>query len=86
MLKNEGLDNNILNIVRLDDNPSDSIWLKQLLAKTGEVEVVIGNNERVKEIFENADYQVQEIPYFKRHIYEGKKIREKMRRDLKLKT
>jgi nicotinamide-nucleotide adenylyltransferase len=84
MLKEEHLDEHIIKIVRLDDNPSDSIWLKQLLEKTGAIDVVIGNNERVKEIFENAGYQVQDVPYFKRDIYEGKKLREQLRKEKKL--
>lgn len=86
MIQKEHLDSHIIKIIRLDDNPSDSIWLKQLLQKTGSIDVVIGNNERVKGIFENAGYKVQDIPYFKRHIYEGRKIREKMRRDLRIRT
>ena len=84
MLKRENLDEHIIKVIRLDDNSSDKVWLKQVLEKTGPLDIVIGNNDRVKGIFENAGHTVQEIPYFKRHIYEGRKIRERMRKASRL--
>ena len=70
----------IIKIVSLDDNQSDSVWLDVLLKKTGKFDVVIGNNERVKGIMEHAGYPVEPVQYYKREIYEGRKIREKLRR------
>ncbi len=83
-LAEKKLGQHIAQIVQLDDDPSDEVWLKNIIKQTGPIDVVIGNNERVKRILENAEYKVQEIPFYKRHIYEGKKIREEMRRRNKL--
>lgn len=77
----EGLSKNILGIVPLNNHPDDAVWLKKLLKKTGSVEVVIGNNEWVNGIFEDAGIPAIRIKHLKRHIYEGTKIRKLMRQN-----
>lgn len=67
-----------ISIVPLDDNPDDDIWLSLLLQKTGKIEVVFGNNEWPNGIFERAGYPVVRVPLYKRHIYEGTKIRKRL--------
>jgi nicotinamide-nucleotide adenylyltransferase len=67
-------------IIRLDDYHNDTIWLKETLEKTGSVDIVIGNNDWVNSIFKNAGYETQSIPYYRRNIYEGRKIRARMRK------
>jgi nicotinamide-nucleotide adenylyltransferase len=84
MIAEEKLDKYVTKIVRLDDNPSDAIWLEQVLEKAGKIDVIIGNNDRVKKILENAAHKVKQVDFYKREIYEGKKIREKMRKENKL--
>jgi len=69
----------IISVVPLDDDPNDDVWLAQLLKKTGEISVVFGNNEWPNGIFERAGIKVVRVPLYKRDIYEGTKIREKLK-------
>ena len=55
--------------------PDDREWLQKVLQKAGKFDVVIGDNEWVNNIFENAGYKVLRIGHHKRELYEGKKIR-----------
>ncbi|MBC7129061.1 MAG: nicotinamide-nucleotide adenylyltransferase [Thermoplasmatales archaeon] len=41
-------------------------------------DIVISNNQLIKELFEREGYEVIEKPLFKRNIYQGKIIREKI--------
>lgn len=66
-------------IIPLDDNPDDGIWLEEMLQKIGNIEVVFGNNEWPNEIFEKAGFKVVRVPLYKRSIYEGTKIRAKLK-------
>jgi len=80
ILKKEKLTVYVQKIVELDDYFNDVVWLTETLKKTGRIDIVVGNNEWVNDIFSNAGYRTMHIPYYKREIYEGRKIREKMRK------
>jgi nicotinamide-nucleotide adenylyltransferase len=67
-----------VSIVAVDDDPDDAVWLKVLINKTGKIDVVFGNNEWPNGIFEKAGYKVIRVPLYKRHIYEGTKIRKRL--------
>lgn len=90
MLKNalekEGLLPHVLKIVTLDDYHNDTLWLTKTIEKIGHIDIVLGNNDLVNHIFSDAGYPTMQIPYYKREIYEGKKIRENMRRSHMLKA
>lgn len=73
----------ITSAVSLDDNPNDAVWLAELLKKTGKINVVFGNNEWPNGIFEAAGIEVVRVPLFKRNIYEGTKIRARLKRKTK---
>lgn len=79
----EKLQNKVVNIVSLPDNPSDDIWLKEVFKKAGTFDVVIGNNDWVKGIFEHAGISVVTVNHYKRGLYEGYKIRSLMRQKKK---
>ena len=80
-LKRNKLFENIVKIVPIDDYPDDDdFWLEQLKKKTGAFDVSFGNNEWVNGILESRGVKVIRIPFHKRHIYEGVKIREEMKR------
>jgi len=86
-LKKHKLINKIKNIVPIDDYPDDDdIWLEELKKKTGNFNVVFGNNEWVNGILEAREVKVMRFPFYKRHIYEGKKIREEMKNSKNPKT
>lgn len=79
-----GLDEYIEGIVTIDDVYNDEKWLKLALEKVHDVDLIVGNNDWVNDIFENAGYNVLRVPFYKRHIYQGKVIREKLRKQNKL--
>lgn len=82
-LKKQKYFSRISAIIALDDNPNDEIWLADLLKKTGKINVMFGNNEWPNEIFEKAGLKVVRVPLYKRHIYEGTKIRAKLKGEMK---
>lgn len=79
VLQHENLSNFVKKIVALNDNPDDSVWLKETLAKTGKIDAVVGNNEWVNGIFEHAGYKIIRLPFYKRELYEGIQIRKLMK-------
>ncbi len=83
-LKREQLDKRVFKIVTLPDYPDDVFWLKETLRRTGDIDVVIGNNSWVNGIFEQASYQVMRVPFLRRYEFEGKRIRQLLREAGKL--
>lgn len=77
----EGLLPKVHQIFSLPDSPDDSVWLATAIQKAGVFDLVIGNNEWVNQLFGDAGYNVQKIPLFERSTYEGKIIREKLRKE-----
>lgn len=82
-IKEEGLEKKVLKIIKLANHPDDNVWLANLLKKTGKVDVIIGDNEWVNGIFENANIPAYRVGFFKRNILEGTKIRRLMRENKK---
>lgn len=78
-VRSEGLKDKVKKIISLPDVPNDNEWLKDTLKKTGKIDVVIGNNDWVNGIFEEAGVPIVEIPYYKRYLMEGVKIRKLMK-------
>jgi nicotinamide mononucleotide adenylyltransferase len=76
VIKAGKIEQRIEKIVPSPDHPRDEIWLEKLLEKTGHFDVEIGNNDWTNDILENAGFKVIRIPYYRRDIYEGTKIRE----------
>lgn len=80
VVKNEGLENQVVKVVSCPDNPSDSVWLSDILKKAGKFDIVVSNNEWVLSIMRGAGYRVIESGLYNRDELEGVKIREMMRR------
>ncbi|MBI4080305.1 MAG: nicotinamide-nucleotide adenylyltransferase [Candidatus Levybacteria bacterium] len=80
VITREKLDGKKIHIVPLRDYFNDELWLKHALATVPLFDVVIGNNEWTNGIFQKAGYTVIRIPYYKRYIYEGERIRKIMER------
>lgn len=74
-MKKHKLTQKIKEIIPQSDDSSDDVWLRNLKEKTGEFDVAFGNNEWVNGILEDAGFKVVRVPYHKREIYEGIKIR-----------
>jgi nicotinamide-nucleotide adenylyltransferase len=79
-VQKENMMEDVVKIIPSDDVPDDDQWLKDTIELTGPIDTVIGNNNWVKGIFKKAGYPVVTIPYYKRELYEGKKIRTIMRK------
>lgn len=69
----------VLGVVQLNDYQDDRFWLEETLKKTGDIDVVIGNNEWVNGIFSKANVATREVPLLNRGGYEGTKIRQWLR-------
>lgn len=82
-VEKEGIADKVVSIVSLPDHPSDDVWLSKTLKKTGRVDIVIGNNDWVKGIFENVGTPVITISHYRRRTLEGYKIRKLMRKQKK---
>jgi nicotinamide-nucleotide adenylyltransferase len=80
VIKGEAIETKVTKIVSSPDNPSDAVWLDQVLETAGEFDVVVSNNPWVLSIFKEAGYAVAESGLFNRDELEGIKIREMMRR------
>jgi nicotinamide-nucleotide adenylyltransferase len=83
-LKREGMMSRVLKIVHLNDYEDDQRWLNETLAHAGSIDLVVGNNEWVNGVFENAGLMALRVPLLERGTYEGKKIRAKLRNQGKL--
>ncbi len=83
-IKKEKISKYIQKIVALPDIlGDDDLWFKKTLQKTGNISVVIGNNEWVNGIFKNAHIPIAIVGHYKRHLLEGKKIRQLMQEEKK---
>jgi len=80
VIKHEKIEERIKNIVPLDDYMNDDLWRDKTLAVVGSFDVIVGNNEWVNRIFEKAGYPILRLGFYRRSIYEGKKIRLMMKK------
>ncbi len=78
-IKAENLQSKVVKIISIPDVPDDDEWLSFTTKKSGPIDVVVGNNDWVNGIFLHHKTKVVEIPYYKRDLLEGKKIRQRMR-------
>lgn len=78
-VKEEGIGDKVLKIIPSNDDPSDDVWLEQMLKEAPNIDIVIGNNDWVNGIFKKAGFEVMHVPYYKRELYEGWRIRKLMK-------
>jgi len=78
-INQEKIEDKIVKIVPIPDVPDDKEWLNLTLQKAGEFDVSIGNNSWVSGIFKEGKIPVKNIPFYKRYILEGQKIRKLLR-------
>lgn len=77
-LEQEDLKSRVKKIFPIPDVPSDEEWLR-LVLKRVIPDIVVGNNDWVNDIFKEAGFIVKSLPYYKRFLLEGKKIRKLIR-------
>ncbi len=71
----EGFGSRILKYIPLDDFFNDEKWLTNVKSKVGSFDLIVGNNDWVNRIMKKGGYKVLRVPYYKRYLYEGEKIR-----------
>ncbi len=77
-IKEEKIEDRIIKIITIDDFPDDDVWFKRLIKRIPGTEVIIGDNEWVNGIFERHKIPAFRVGYYRRHILEGTKIRDRM--------
>jgi len=75
VFEKEGLKERLLKIVDLEDFFDDEKWFFDVKKKIGNFDVLISNNEWTNKIMEERGVKVMRLPYYKRFLYEGWRIR-----------
>lgn len=76
VLERENLTDRIVRIVNIPDIPDDDKWVEKALELAGNIDIIIGNNEKgVNIFFERHGYKVLRFPYYRRETLEGTLIR-----------
>ncbi len=86
-LAEEGYKTRVKKFFSSVDIPDDYKWRDIILKKAGKVDIVIGNNDEwSNSFFEEAGMPIARTGFYKRHLFEGRKIRENMRSQKPWKT
>lgn len=85
-LLEHNLSKKVISIIPIKDYPSDTLWLRKVLQKCKHIDVIIGHNSWVNNLFIEKGYEVIIPPFYKRNIYSGTKIRKNLRKSGKLKS
>lgn len=78
-----GLKSNKYKIVLTSDIPTNSAWPKYIASKVGRFDEVLTANPLTKMLFEDSGYGVVEHPLYRRKIYSGTEIRERILKNKK---
>lgn len=78
-IENKKLQDRITKIVPIPDVFNDDKWFKITVENAGKFDASFGNNDWVNGIFRKNGVEIVEVPYYKRYLLEGTKIRELMR-------
>ena len=71
----ERFEDRLIKIVPLDDFHDDKKWLENVKKQVGDFNIVVSNNDWTNKIVEKDGFKVLRIPYYKRELYEGWRIR-----------
>jgi len=78
-INDSGIEDRVVGIIPIEDDPDDDVWLSKLKEVTGNFDVGVGDNEWVNGILENEKIPVVRIGYFEREKLEGTTIRNLMK-------
>jgi len=80
VVKEEKIENRIIKIVDVNDYLNDDErWYRASQVETDSVDIVIGNNDHVRRIYDEHHIQTTGAKLFKRYLLEGYKIRKLIR-------
>lgn len=83
VIEKEGWKDWIEKIVPLDDCKSDDLWLENTRKKVGQIDVVVGNNDWVNNLFKKVGILSFRTEFFYRNALEGKNLRSRIRKHQK---
>lgn len=78
-VRQEKIEDRVVSIIDLYDNPDDDVWFANLLKKTGPFDVTLGNNEWNNGIIERHGIKAIYTGLYKRDTLEGQQIRTLMK-------
>lgn len=81
-VKQNNLQDRVLKIINLNDNPDDDQWYRNLYKKTGDFDVTLGNNPWNNGIIQRHGKKVIQIGFHNREELEGIQIRNLMKENL----
>lgn len=82
MIKNSiSVDFSSVYIIPVPDIDNNSIWVSRVENYTPEFDLVYSNNDLVQILFEDSNYEVQDINWVKRGELSGTQVRERMIND-----
>ncbi len=82
-IQEEKIEDKVIKILKLNDDPDDDVWFQNLYKQTGKFDVTIGNNPWNNGIIERHGIPAVEIGLYKRHRLEGIKVRNLMEKKKK---
>lgn len=68
-------------LIPVSDINNNSLWVSYINSVVPKYDAVFSNNSLTKKLFSDAGYNVINTPFFERKCNEGKKIREKMKKN-----
>lgn len=74
-ITHEKLDKRIRAITAIEDTVDDEVWANLVEQKVKGFDTVFGNNDWVNGILKMRGYDIVTLPFLKRFLFEGKKIR-----------
>lgn len=78
-ITHEKLGKRIRAITAIEDTEDDAVWADLVEQKVKGFDIVFGNNDWVNGILKMRGYDIVTLPFLKRFLFEGKKIRTLMR-------
>lgn len=80
VVKREGIVDMVNKVVGIRDYKEDDRWIREVVSRLGEFDVVYGHNEWTNRVMRENGFEVIEGPFEDRERYEGVKIRELIRK------
>ena len=77
--KQEELEDKLIGIYGIPDFFNDKKWGDFVETELPPFNVIIGNNDWTNRILKSLGYPIIEVPFFKRELYEGRRIRDLFR-------
>lgn len=74
-----GIEQSVVGIVHVNDYVDDEFWFRETLRRTGDIDIVVGNNGWVNDIFQRGGIKTQKVPFIARERFQGTVIRSELR-------